>query len=723
MAVAVSRAEFTRTGPRRSGGAGNIGKTGFRTDIQAMRALAVALVVWNHLWPLGLPGGYVGVDVFFVISGFLISSHLVREIEATGRVRLAVFYARRARRLFPAAFLVLGASMALALLFLPYPRWITTGQEILASVFYGENWLLAAKSVDYSAHTESASAVQHYWSLSVEEQFYLLWPLTLVFFAFFARQRGRRVRRRVRPLHRILLTAVLGIAALSLCYSLYVTDRAPERAYFDTPARVWEFAVGAAIGLAAVQLRSRMLRNVMALTGFAMILFSALAFDASTPFPGLAALVPVMGSASVIMAGTGAGRPLGHNAITGLPPVQFLGKISYSLYLWHWPLIVAAPYVFDTLPATEHKLGILAVSILLAWCTKRWVEDAWLRPGPGAVRQYVGRHAALLPGFRKPVAGMTAVAAAAVLLGAGGFIKEDQSLELAAAGAAGPCYGAAAIGNRDCGDPFAIPVPLPHMDENNAYWTLPDSCAAAGEGALAEFDGPIVCDFSGGKPAAETAWLVGDSHAQHWQAAIMQLAQERRWRVSLSYLGGCPLVDVPVSSFYGSDVDPEDAQHCARWGRAVVKAVETERPDRVFVGMYAAQEVIDDGTGDSQKVQYANALIRDWQRWVDAGSTVVPITDPPLNDSGRRLDCLARNASTPEDCAVPREDALAPNPFAEAAERMGNVKVTPISLTEFFCDLRKCYPAVGGVSVYFDANHLNVQYAKQLAPHLGALLD
>ena len=282
--------ENSRARPAQAAARTAPGRRRFRSDIQAMRALAVGLVVINHLWPLQLPGGYVGVDVFFVISGFLITSHLVREVEATGRVRLGVFYTRRARRLFPAAFLVLGASMLLTLLFLPYPRWMAAAQEVLASVFYAENWLLAANSVDYSAMTESASAVQHYWSLSVEEQFYLLWPLTLIFFAFLAR--GRRI-----PLRRVLLAGVLGVAVLFLMYSIYITGNSPEQAYFVTPARVWEFAVGAAVAVAAVQLRSRALRNILSVAGFGLILASAATFDGSTPFPGWSALAPVLGSA------------------------------------------------------------------------------------------------------------------------------------------------------------------------------------------------------------------------------------------------------------------------------------------------------------------------------------------------------------------------------------------------------------------------------------------
>ncbi|MCC3272494.1 acyltransferase [Arthrobacter zhangbolii] len=707
MAVAATQARH------RSKAAPPAGKR-FRTDIQAMRALAVSLVVLNHLWPQRLPGGYVGVDVFFVISGFLITSHLVREIEATGRLRLGAFYARRARRLFPAAFLVLAASMLLTLLFLPYPQWMATAQEVLASVFYAENWLLAAKSVDYSAMTEAASAVQHYWSLSVEEQFYLLWPLALILFAALARRRGRHVRN-------VLLLAVFGVAAMSLLYSVYVTVSSPEQAYFVTPARVWEFAVGAGVGLAAVQLRSIVFRNVLAIAGFGLILASALTFDAETPFPGWTALAPVLGSALVILAGAGR-RGLIHDVLTALPPVQFVGKISYSLYLWHWPLIVVAPYALGVVPTAPYKLGILAAAILLAWGTKRWVEDTWIKPGSGRTRRHIGRHAAQVPGFRAPVAGMAAVAVAAALLGVVGDTKEEQALELAAAGASGPCYGVAALENRECSNPFAIPVAVPHMGKENEYWTLPTECAGT-EDKMKEGGGPVVCDFSGGNPEAETAWLVGDSHAQHWQEPVLMLGKEHGWKVNISYLGACPLLDAPIVSYQGKNTHPAYVEYCQKWGRYVTDTIEEDAPDRVFVSMFVAGEVIDDGTGASQNEQYIQALSRDWQRWVDAGSVVIPLADPPLNGMVRDPMCLSLNSTTPLECAAPREQAVSANPFAGAAERMGSENVRPVDLTDFFCDLRNCYAAVGGMSVYFDGNHMNAQYSRQLAPHIATVLD
>src|SRR5262245_45333714 len=212
---------------------------GFRTDIQALRAIAVLAVVVNHLWPHRLTGGYVGVDVFFVISGFLITGQLNRELTDTGRVRLGRFYARRVRRLLPAAFLVLAFCLVAAYLLLPYPRWATTAQHVVASALYGENWLLATESVNYSAAAEAPSLTQHYWSLSVEEQFYLVWPLLLLLCFRFRR------------------TAVALAAGASLGYCVYATLTSPSPAFFVTLTRMWEFGLGALVALTGVRLPAR----------------------------------------------------------------------------------------------------------------------------------------------------------------------------------------------------------------------------------------------------------------------------------------------------------------------------------------------------------------------------------------------------------------------------------------------------------------------------------
>jgi peptidoglycan/LPS O-acetylase OafA/YrhL len=348
---------------------------GFRPDVQALRALAIGLVVLNHLWPNQFPGGYVGVDVFFVISGFLISSHLIREVDGTGRIQLARFYARRVRRLLPAAFLVLVFAVIGAYLVVPRPQWNGYASEVMASALYWQNWLLATDPAGHAQFT----AVTSYWSLSVEEQFYLCWPLLLL--ALFA-IKSRRAR----------FVGMATVGAASLVLSIYLTHVAQHFAYLATPVRVWEFAIGALIALGAKFALPAVAANLASLAGVVAVVGSALLLGPHSEFPGAVALIPAVGTGLIIAAGT---RPIRqwHNPVSSSAPVQLLGDISYSLYLWHWPLIVLAMFAFPgavvagtlTVPL---RLAILAISLVLAYLSKRLVEDpmrSWRRLA-GSVR-------------------------------------------------------------------------------------------------------------------------------------------------------------------------------------------------------------------------------------------------------------------------------------------------------------------------------------------------
>lgn len=697
-----TRLSTTKTGAAR--------RNGFRTDIQALRALAVGLVVLNHLWPQRLAGGYVGVDVFFVISGFLITSHLAKELRSTGRIRLASFYARRIRRLLPAAFLVLICSLLLAGILLPYTRWNATIQEVLGSTFYIENWLLAVKAVNYSAMNDTATVAQHYWSLSVEEQFYLLWPLGLVTLYAIARTMQKNI-------NSVLLAGIGLVTVGSLVCSIYVTSVTPNQAYFATPVRIWEFGIGAAVALTgSVPALSGRLRNTSSLAGFALILVSAATFGRDTQFPGWTAMLPTVGTALVVLAGSG-GKPLWHNRITGVRPVQFLGAISYSLYLWHWPLIVVAPYLVGSDLNTGVKLLVLVSALILAWLTKTFVEDGWIERGAG--RDRTG------PAFVRLVAGMVVVSLAAIGLGLMGVQKANEASVLAEKLAANPCHGPSVVDHVDgCGSPFNMPVSLPNMGPPNNYAQFPDECPTNDntlkDGLLGH---PASCDLSAGDPDAETVWLVGDSHAQQWQAVIFELAKQRHWKLKWSYFGACPVVDAPYRGYRGRTADPATAASCEKWSQTVATAVEQDRPSKVFVSMFASGEQIDDGSGRSQSAQYADGFVKHWKRWLDVGAIVLPIFDPPQNGAVRSPDCLAINASEPVNCAVARDKALPPEPMMAAVQKLNDSRVRPVDLSRYFCDDNNCYSAVGGVSVYFDLDHLNREVVKGLTPAFAKQVD
>ncbi|MFS8104182.1 acyltransferase [Lentzea alba] len=676
---------------------------GFRTDVQALRAIAVLAVVVNHFWPNVMTGGYVGVDVFFVISGFLITSHLDREIVRTGKVRLGMFYARRIRRLLPAAFLVLIVSIVAAWFLLPYPRWEANAWESFAAAFYWENWLLAAKSVNYSAQNEAASLVQHYWSLSVEEQFYLFWPLLLIALVKIG---GRK----------FLMPGVAVLGVLSLAFSVYYTIVSPSEAYFITPVRVWEFAIGAAVALAASKLvLPRVGAEVAAGLGFVMILVAAFVYGHETPFPGYLALLPTLGTALVIVSGLRPGRQF-HTVVTASAPVQFIGNISYSLYLWHWPVVLLGPFALSgALDAgkltTPWLLWLLGLSFALAWLTKMYVEDRG-RTWPLLARNTRATFTAMIIGLF------------VVEVLAGGlqwsYNRHAATAEAnAAAQGTNPCNGAGAmVPENKCAEPFG-PAPVVAMGPANEYWQVPQTCTWLSKENMAG-DRPTtrICDYSGGDASATNVWLIGDSHSEQWIPPMLDLARERKWKINIASLGGCPFADVEFVGYRGKGSDTE-VKRCTDWTAKMTDVIAKDKPAMVFTSFFARKEAIDDGSGRSQTDQYRDGLEPRWKKWTDAGARVIVMADPPLNRDARSTDCVTLNPTAPLECAVDRGEAQPLDPLTEVAKSTKNPKVSLIDLTDYFCDSKLCYAVIGNVVVYYDGDHMNKDYSRTLTPMIA----
>ena len=336
----------------------------FRPDIEGLRAVAVLLVLAYHARVPGWTGGYIGVDVFFVVSGFLITSMIVRELATTGRIDLVTFYARRARRLLPASLVVIALTVLASAIVLPPLRAMDVAGDGAAAALYVSNIRFVLQATDYLQSELDPSPLLHFWSLGVEEQFYLVWPALLML----AAGRGANVRR---------IAIAIGVVALaSFVLSLAWTASDAPLAFFLLPARAWELALGAGIALGAVRL-ARIPANVGTAgvaVGLGLILIGALTFDSFTVFPGWAVLLPVVGSGLVIVGGLR--RPLGPlSRLLAIRPMQWVGGISYSLYLWHWPLLVLpAAMVGGALPWYA-RLALVGVAVVLAWASKRWIED------------------------------------------------------------------------------------------------------------------------------------------------------------------------------------------------------------------------------------------------------------------------------------------------------------------------------------------------------------
>lgn len=389
-----------------------------------------------------MPGGYIGVDVFFVISGFLITAHIVREVETTGRLRIAQFWARRARRLLPASLLTLLATAIGVAALAPESLWRQFYGEIVAATLYVQNWRLASDAVDYLGAENSPSPVQHYWTLSTEEQFYVALPLVVLACVVIARRLGKRPRR-------VVLVALVLLGAASFIYSASLTTSSPGTAYFSTLTRGWEFAAGGLLALLA-STRSARWNGTLAAVGVAGITAAAVLLDSSTAFPGYAAVLPVVGSLLAIAHG----ERTSLSRVGAWSPVALVGRLSFGIYLWHFPLIVLLPYATGRDLGTIDKIGIAGTSLLLAYLSTRFVED----PVRFSPRLLARRRPAVVAAFS--ILGMVVVAG----LGATGLAVENRQTERA-----GQLAKQILAGTPDClgaqaRDPHASPCENPDLD-------------------------------------------------------------------------------------------------------------------------------------------------------------------------------------------------------------------------------------------------------------------
>jgi len=327
---------------------------GFRPDVEGLRAVAVVLVVLFHAGVSWLRGGYTGVDVFFVISGFLITGLLLREHEQRGRISLSGFYARRARRILPAAMLVIIATVVASYYIQNFIQYAKVAQDGRWTALFAGNIHFGTESAGYFQQSAAPSPLEHYWTLAVEEQFYVVWPALVLLVG--------AVLKRVPLRWRVTAVATCATVA-SFTWSLIQTHSSPTWAYFSPFTRGWELGIGA-IAAALVPQFTRLPRVIGALLAYAglgAIVAGALWFTSSTPFPGTAALLPVLGAAAVVVGGAAG---LGAGKLLGLRPVRSIGRVSFGWYLLHFPPMIILTGALWTHPLPVHENLVIAVATL-----------------------------------------------------------------------------------------------------------------------------------------------------------------------------------------------------------------------------------------------------------------------------------------------------------------------------------------------------------------------
>jgi peptidoglycan/LPS O-acetylase OafA/YrhL len=664
---------------------------GVRADIQGLRALAVASVVVFHFWPSLLPGGFTGVDVFFVVSGFLITGQILRDVDRfPPRTFAARFWAARARRILPAALLVLGVVLVASRAVLPVSQWPGLGEHTLSSALSIENWRLAAEAVDYGAEGAAPSPLQHYWSLSVEEQFYVVWPLLILALTLLVRRFGALGRLGRRGVVGAAMGAVL---VSSLTYSFVVTTSDPGAAYFVTPARIWQLAAGGLVALVAV----RGVR-VAPWIGVALIGAGFALVTTDTAYPGFAALLPTVGTCLVLIGGP-TGR-LSFDRLTGVRPVQHLGDISFSVYLWHWPLLILAPIALARELTAADTVVLLVVTLVVSELSFRLVEQPFRR---GWV---------LRTPSRACVAGAVAIAivgSAAVQLEHDGSARIDAAAaEVAQAepgSAKDDCHGAAALDN-DCADPFG---PVPASAALAASKDLPIASSAP---RCSDSDGPfskVVCRY-GDPKGKRTLLLWGNSHAAAWSDAVAAAGERLGWKVIVAAKSGCPANLDPTATADGpGEQSTAELEACAQRNEWVASTL-VPKADVVLMSDLRAGWA--DGSRD------IDGFVEAIERTRDAGAKVVWLGDVPLTDGvTTRIDgpdCLQLHGQ----CSNPVSKALLAGVVTERIQ--AEVPDLPvIDVSSRFCDAERCYSGVGGVSVYFDGLHLSGTYSRSLGPWLA----
>jgi len=627
----------------------------FRPELHGLRAVAVALVVVYHVW-FGRVSG--GVDVFFVLTGFLLVGRLA-PAAAAGPLPLRRMWTRNAARLLPAATTVLLATLVTATLLLPGGRLPQTVREVVTALLFMENWQLAADAVDYGARNNIPSVVQHFWSLSIQGQVLIVFPLLVALLAV----AGRGPRLRVR-----LAITLTALTATSLAFSIALTALDQPLAYFHSLTRIWEFTLGGllALGIHRIEL-SRWLRVLLGWTGVLGLLACGAVLQVGSVFPGYAALWPTCCAALVLVAATSGSR-WGVDRLLATRPVQYVGDLSYTLYLWHWPVLVF------TLVYTGRKeigvlggLAVIVTSLALAALTYHLVE----RPS----------------GRRVAAAGLVAVLLAAT--GWSGYLsaaatppgpRDDRHPgALVLTGAAAPVPGVAAL------------PPMVSVYEDWIRTDLWDCTPMAGHSRK-------VCRQPVAEPAQRRIAIVGDSHVQQYAGALEPLARYYNWQLISIVLGGCPFSATAAA-------DGKDPT-CVRWNAAALREIAALRPDAVVT--MATRDV---RRGLTEIVPAG--FVTQWERLDALGIPVLAIRDNP-RFSQSPPDCLQRRGRENPSCGVARTSVYSAAPPWTRMTVPPNVRF--LDTAELLCGPIRCPAEVGNVLIYMDDNHISGTYAATLAP-------
>jgi peptidoglycan/LPS O-acetylase OafA/YrhL len=703
---------------------GRAKRMAFRPDIEGLRAVAVIAVVLYHAGIPGDAGGFIGVDVFFVISGFLITGLLWREVATTNTVRLGRFYGARARRLLPAAATVGIATAIGAAIALPPLQARSVFVDGVASALYVGNYRFALQGTDYLA-PDLPSPFQHYWSLGVEEQFYLVWPVLIIGTGWLVGRLHPAAMARALPYAVVL--GSLGVA--SLTSALVWTQTSPSWAFFSLPTRAWELAAGGLVALSIERWRRLPLlpAAIAGWGGLTLILLTCTQLGARTAYPGTAALLPVLGTALVIGGGSATGS-LGVGRLLCRPAMRAIGRVSYSWYLWHWPVLLLMPLLLGEPAGLPARIIATFVSAGLAVITLHLVEN----PGrfAAALRQSAKR-SLVVAGVASGVAACACLLLLTVIpVPAGhGPAASKASIVLALPSTTVPGADPHAIDPRDAAVAQAFAQARDVVAASAALRAVPsnldpsladapaDKAAVFVNGCVRSWRDVGQTECATGDPASPTTVaLVGDSHAAMWNPAFQQLAEQRHWRLETLAKVTCPLQELPITSPYLG----REYTECEQWRSQIMARVTAEHPRLVVLSMsrrYGA-----DFGFESYDPAWLDTLGRTVAQLRSSGAAVLVLGPAPDPHSAVPA-CLSGHLDDATACAPTRSTAVdSVGVTAEQAATSG-AGGRYADLTDLFCTPERCPMIVGNTLVFRDDNHITTEYARLLAPVLGTLVD
>jgi peptidoglycan/LPS O-acetylase OafA/YrhL len=714
-----------------------------------LRAVAILAVVLYHAHVTILGGGFDGVDVFFVVSGYLITNLLWRELNRNGRISLPLFYGRRARRLLPAAILVVAVTALAARRWMPPLELPSVMKDGVASSLYVANYRFALQHTSYLAPARVVSPFQHFWSLGVEEQFYLVWPLLLVGASMVWRRphryqhyRWRNTRNGRAGPDRFATLLVLGVVTACSCIlSIWLTHVNQPWAFFSLPTRAWELGAGGILALSAPTIKRipATAATVIGWVGLAVITLSFLLITPSTPYPGTAALAPVLGTVLVIASGEVASvranavvRRQGPAKVLARPSMRAIGRMSYSWYLWHWPFLILAPYILGYTLGLWQNLFVAALSGVVAAVSYAVIEtpartSAWLAAVPrrslvtgGALSaagvlvcvlvaadlpSLTGHGVAPAATIRTPVS--SAAPPASVPTNSPVTTVDPRQAEITSINTQIAGQLAVGVGTEEVPSNLHPTLAAANKDDPPVYV---DGCQDSYLASAVQR-----CEF--GDLASNTSVvLIGDSHAGMWFPAVDLAANQHGWRLYTWTKATCPPITTPIFS-------PELGRNfteCETWRQNVLARIREVHPAVVILGMARHYSSVYGFT--PYQLPWLQGMAQMVATIRQMGTKVVvvgPVPKPPFNVP----DCLSSHLSNAVACTGAVSTEI--NDAGMSAERSAVTASggTYIDVQPWFCTAARCAVILGNIEMWRDDNHISPEYSSFLGPAMSAELE